>query len=134
MVDEHGLLLQPKTPAVLTDVLDDASADGARERLALKAGLALAASTARDVWHDRGKGCRNLAAGRAGCGRGKRNALLVIPHERKRVSGSTRTCLWQPRATQPLRLDPDTRSLRSLMRGDNRFPRPASRTRFPLPA
>jgi hypothetical protein len=54
VVDQHCLLPQPQRPAVLTNLLDDALTDSARERRPLERGLLQAASDTRDLGHNAG--------------------------------------------------------------------------------
>src|SRR5205085_11732040 len=48
MVDQHRLLPEPLRPAFLTDLRDDAGADGARERWTLESGARLSTAGAGD--------------------------------------------------------------------------------------
>src|SRR6476620_1516442 len=48
MVDEHGLLLEPLSPTVLTDLSEDAGTDGAGEGRTLESGARLSAADAGD--------------------------------------------------------------------------------------
>src|SRR5688572_30698083 len=52
MVDQHGLLTNPLTPAILADLRYDTLADGAGKRCALESGTRLPASDTLHIGHD----------------------------------------------------------------------------------
>ena len=58
VIDQHGLLLDPITPALLTDFLDDATPDLPWKGSTVEAGARLAAAYTFHVRHDNTKSIR----------------------------------------------------------------------------